>query len=194
MLRGTSRGTSPAALAGVFKVSSLVQGGRLRRPQARCAYGRTGSARRACGWRRSRRTPAGQRRARRRERALTKENALAARQVSEIARTEQRCGSSGDNLPSRRPPQGLSHRVKGPHPEVDSTCRVGGPLTRHDRAEPGRRDGRKPPPCGCPHRDIVGGTRYDRRPQTAAANESDMSVSSQVAGHTDVHGAPLYRD
>jgi hypothetical protein len=44
-------------------------------------------------------------------------------------------------LPSRRPPSGLSHRVKGP--ELFRRRGFAGPLTRRDRATPGRRDGRQ---------------------------------------------------
>jgi hypothetical protein len=46
-------------------------------------------------------------------RRTEKEHALAARQVSGMVRTAVTLRSVGDNLPSRRPPQGLSHRVKG---------------------------------------------------------------------------------
>jgi hypothetical protein len=47
-------------------------------------------------------------------------------------------------LPSRRPPSGLSHRVKGPTFGDVALARISlGPLTRRDRATPGRRDGRQ---------------------------------------------------
>jgi hypothetical protein len=123
-------GTLPSVRSGVHGESPrlscsdflyLFKAGACRRPLARCAHGRRGTARWACGWRRSQRAPVGRRRARSSSPRCT-EKRCPRRTGRPTGWRGPRfgCGSAavrrGNVLPSRRPPQGLSRRVKGADP------------------------------------------------------------------------------
>jgi len=74
---------------------------------------------------------------------------LAARQVSGIAQTEQRCGSVGVQIiaPSRRPPQRATRWAGGGKVGIVGWAvqRNAAPAGPPDRATPGRRDGAMEP-------------------------------------------------
>jgi hypothetical protein len=66
-------------------------------------------------------------------------------QVSEMAESGAAVASVCGQTASRRPPGGLSRRVKGAAEHARTSRARRAPLTQRDRAAPGRRDAERPP-------------------------------------------------
>ena len=147
---------------------------------------------RACGWRRSRaavRHRPGDPAAAAREKNMPSPGG----QVSGMVGKRCRVRSVGGHVsPSHRPPRGLSRRVKGAVPSSGGGWCQGAPLTRRDRATPGRRDGEKAPHLqgeDQPPRCKISGTpnlpkpdpNDDRRPSLSIVNGRLLWLFMQTA-------------
>ena len=96
-------------------------------------------------------------------------------------------------LPSRRPGEARSHRVKGP--ARSTPCTKTGPLTRCDSPEGGRREGRHTHPCqisNCPTRCPLGDLPVRRGPP---GGKPTTGKSNKAEAHPTASGPrnPAYR-